>query len=879
MARRSGLTAWLSAPVRLVRSKWIALPLVVVAALGGPALVLDQSSSQAAGNASLAADLDVCPFSVGLSTVREVAVPGSPTDSGQPARRGLEEITSALDTAVGAAASGRVVTIFGGTVDLVDPATGKKVPVQLVSRTGSETHVVPARSPGSSGLLVQKMVLPQLGVDRPVPVQLVDGGLSVALPIAAVVSDLSSGVAPSFWCSLNPQIYGSDGVNETPLAIVDQASLLQIESKLQRPTITVEWEYPPSPTNWNLAVASRTLAKYRSISKDAANPDGKIDTEIGDGPAPTSDQTNTLATAREQETAAQGAVRPFTSAALLTLVIALAICVAAWLEVGRSGRRTLVRHGVGVPGIALKSVLELLSPVVAGFLLGVLGSWFVARWKLPQEAHSWLTGVQSSDRLLVALVVPFVVIVAASLIDAIGVVRPREQRRVWLLPAGLFAAVVATGFSIYTFRQRVDTSRAHRTLLGSDNVASLAAVAIAAVVSMVLVCILISTPTRRLLDRSWSVIWLAWRRLGSDQSIRSVIACVALALAIVHVVSANIAAIAQTAETRQAIQVGAASAYVLNDSPTQTALAKLPIPVTVVTKLSESSALAIGKEPLVVIGVDPTTFATQAYWRDGFSDDSLRKLLGKISDPSDPLAAIVVGGDVPDRFQVTLPGETGNIALHLHTVAHARFFPGEDTIGQRSLVIVNRFTLLKAGVTGGTQLWSASSNVQTAEQLTADGFSVTRIDLASAEPLNGVDATKTALRDARRISIGALGAAVLSMLAWLVSRHRRSLREVRLLQMIGVRTPNVVLITATQALFGGVLTLVTALVAGEAVNRILPVFVDQSPFLDPPAERAFVAAPWELAGAVLVAALIAIAGVTRARLGRSRGDAELVHDG
>lgn len=874
---------WLSGPGRLVRSPWIAIPLFLIAGLGGPLLVLDQSVIQAAGNASLATDLEVCPFNVGLSVVRDVPVPGAVGVPGQPAPRTLDQVTAALDKVVGASAEDRVITLFGGTVSLVDPATGKKVPVQLISRTNAAAHVVPANAPGSSGLLVQKMVLPQLGVDHPVPVQLVDGNHTVSLPIVAVITDLSSGVDPSYWCSLNPQIYGSDRgsdrVSEAPLAIVDQANLLAVVSQLHHTTITAAWEYPPSPANWNIATATRTLARYRAIGKDGANPDGQIVTEIGEGPTPTSDQTNTLGTARQQQTAAQGAIRPFTSGALLTLLIALAICAASWLEVGRPSRRTLVRHGLGVPGVALKSVLELFPPVVGGFVLGVVGSWLVARWKLPGDAHSWLTGVSTTDRIVVGLVVPLVVIVAASIIDAVGVVRPRAQRRVWLFPAGLFAAVVAAGFSIYTYHQRVETSRLHHSLLGSDILSAVAAVAVTAVISVVLVRMFISAPASRLADRLSSSIWLAWRRVCSDRSIRTTLAGVALAMAMLYFVSANISAVAQSAETRRTIQVGAANAYVLSEPPTPAALARLPIGVTVVTKLPESSVLTVGKAPLVVLGVDPSTFSQQAYWRDTFSDDSLQHLLAKLDDPSDPLAAIVVGNDVPSRFQATLPGESGDVALHLHTVGHARFFPGEDTVGQRSLVIVNRATLLGAGITTGVQLWSASSKLVTVEQLTADGFAVTRTDRASAEPLDGVQATTAALSDGRRISIVALLAAVLASFAWTASRHRKNARELRLIQMMGLSRRGLVIVVVLQGLIAGALILLTALVAGEVANRLLPGFVDQSPFVDPPTERVFVAAPWLLGGAGLMIVLAGSAAVTWSRIARNRGYEELVRDG
>src|SRR6185295_11506551 len=107
-------------------------------------------------------------------------------------------------------------TLFAGTVVMKDPKSGKSVPVQLVSRTGASSNVDRLDSSGSNtGLLVQRQSITKLGSSKAIPVEIVGVDATIPITVDSVISDLSDGGYPAFWCSLRPLIYGSDSVNET----------------------------------------------------------------------------------------------------------------------------------------------------------------------------------------------------------------------------------------------------------------------------------------------------------------------------------------------------------------------------------------------------------------------------------------------------------------------------------------------------------------------------------------------------------------------------------------------------------------------------------------------------------------------------------------
>lgn len=867
----SGVRPWSAAWSSTWRVRPVALALIAIAALAAPVWVYDGAVGRAAGNAALAADVAACPASVGLDVVREVAVPGVPADpdAAPPPALQLDSGTAALDAAVGSGARTRVITLIAGTFDLRDPVTNKTVPVQLISRTDAAAHVqVTATSGSKTGVFVQSLSLPQLGMNGPGPVEVVGPSGSVDLQVDGVITDLDTGYDAAYWCPLNPLIYGRQGVNETPLMIVEQATLLAISARTHLLGVAAEWEYPPDPTTWNLRSAPGQLARFVAVTQDIKNPVGSLAAALGsEGPAPTSDQTNTLSTAHRQMNAARGALRPFTIGVLMVLFIALAVVCVTWLTGGPSGRRTLVRHGVGVPGIFSESALTLVAPVLLGSVAGIIGSGLVWHWVNPTEMGTWTISTQSSSTVLVGAVVGMFVAMIVALWAAIAVVRPRRVQRRWVFPAVMLALLIGAAMARYSLATRVDVSRQRHMFLGTDLVAGLAPALIVMVPSVVAVRLVLTRAVAGWVRGVPTLVWLAWRRIsGSRTSLWAPLTCVVAAAALFSLAVANDAAVDQARVDRTTIQLGASSVVALDALPTTDSLTAIGQPVTVVSKLHESSVLARGKPPADIVAVDPTNFAGQAFWHEWFSDRSLGSLLARLNDPSDPTAALVIGAGVPDRFQIVLPGETDNVTFDLHAVARPTYFPGEDTLNGTPLVVVNRSLLLDHGVTAGTQLWTRTPMRLSKTELTATGLSVTTTTDAIDVRLDGAPAVAAALLGARRLTLAAVFAAGLAVAAWAATRRRIAIRERGLLDVAGWRAGRVAL-PVVQFLLGGALVLVGGVGIGEIANRILPGFVDQSPFVRPSVMRTFVVWP-ALAGAatvVVLAGATALIGMVRAR--------------
>ncbi len=870
------MAPWFSARQRLAPSRWIALSLVALAMWVGPIAAFDRAEVRSAGNAALAKDLAACPFDVGLSLVREVGVPGVPATGDGPLPISLDATSRTLSTAVSPPNGPEILTLLGGTFDMSNPTTGRTVPVQLVSRTGASSHIERTTTGGSStGVFVQTVSATQLGLTGPGAVEISRNAATVPASVEAIVTNLSDGVAPNFWCSLNPLIYGQVGVNETPIAVVDQDLLLSMLRQTGTPTVTALFEYPPAPATWNLSTAPGVLARYGRVSKDLHNPSSNLGKLVGSDGGSQANQLNTLNTARREMTASQGAIRPFTAAALLIALAALALTAKAWLRPGAASRRTLVRHGVGVVALASKGIVEMVIPVFVGGTLGAVGIWIVERRINAAETRHSITVLRATA----AIVGPMIVIAIVSTIDAIVVVRPKRSQRRWLFPAAIFGLTIAAGTTVYAFGLRVDASKLRRQFLGTDILSALAPVCMIVLCSVVVVRLLVS---RRAARRSgWlpPMMWLAWRRICGDRDgLREPLACVASSLALAFLATANIAGVAQARTDRTTLGLGASTVYVLDTAPTATAVAAFGSPATVVSRLTESTVLARGKPPVDVLGVDPSTFRSEAFWRDRFSNTALSALLGKLADPADSTAAIVVSSAVPDRFQVTLSGDTENVTIELHTVARSRYFPGQDTTGQRPLVVVNRQLLLDRGINAGAEVWTRAAPVE-ARRLTSAGLVVAKTTLASTVPLDGVEATTNSLRAARYVAVGTLVASVLALLAGWRADRRRNQRETSLLGVLGVTLRCRALEAAAELLLSGMVVIVAALLAGEIVDRALSTFADQTPFAQPAAGHGSLMAPFATSVIVLVGCVVLVAGSTWWQPGTRNPYRELAHHG
>jgi putative ABC transport system permease protein len=115
----------------------------------------------------------------------------------------------------------------------------------------------------------------------------------------------------------------------------------------------------------------------------------------------------------------------------------------------------------------------------------------------------------------------------------------------------------------------------------------------------------------------------------------------------------------------------------------------------------------VAGQDVVVLAIDPDTFAGTAFWDRRFADVPLATLLDRLRRPTADgrVAAVVAGGQLPPSFDVPL----GKTTARLETVATARLFPGRRL--PRPIVVVSAARLGPVDPHAGTEneLWTTGS--------------------------------------------------------------------------------------------------------------------------------------------------------------------------
>jgi putative ABC transport system permease protein len=115
-------------------------------------------------------------------------------------------------------------------------------------------------------------------------------------------------------------------------------------------------------------------------------------------------------------------------------------------------------------------------------------------------------------------------------------------------------------------------------------------------------------------------------------------------------------------------------------------ISPLAVPVTRVTRLSTAGTLDTGSQ-FDLLAIDPATFASAAFWNDGFAGEPLSALVGRLDDASAKSLPVVVVGDVADPGTVTMQQQR----IPVTVVGRATAFPGAASL--RPMVVVDAATI------------------------------------------------------------------------------------------------------------------------------------------------------------------------------------------
>jgi putative ABC transport system permease protein len=700
-----------------------------------------------------------CAYDVGLRVVRQATVPGTPIPTAQPADPGAPPGTPqgqgqpsavamvAAQSALAAAVRGtphlgpEVITIMGGNAGIttaatspparLSPAVDRSQPLALVARQGATNHIHILSSVPTPGIWLPDTTATQLGAHAGDQINLRVGTTVAPMTVHGVFRDLLV-ERDQFWCSMQNQIEVFGNFSTPPLAILDPSQLLTLLRQAHAQSVTVWWEFPPSTNGWTLTAARAAQSHLGLVAAATQDRNYTLGKVIGDGPAHL-DLASSIQHAEGTQAAVSSAVGPVGLASVAVAILVIIAATGTWLERRRVELRVLAIRGAPPAALALKAVLELSVPTLAGAGVGLAVAVTTVRWFGPSAVAEPQAVVVASLAALVAALVGLAVgaVVVASRVRHLdvraGVLGEKERLPLWEL---VVLALAAAAF--YELRTRggavVSTGPGQRV----DGLVLLFPVLLLAGLAGLIARLALS---RRLLGaaarRLPTAGWLAARRLEAGRwRAAPMVTAAAVSIGIVMFGASLAASLRATVGAKTTLGLGAAQVFNL----------QVPVPVpgkdpasshsTLVTVTAET-VTSHGHVASVVLGVDPSNFAQAAFWESSFASSSLPALLHQLTavPVNGRVPVIAVGPSLPAQLTLTLSGTQDDVSLPVQIVARAHAFPGQQT--DRSLLVVNRSVLTHLGISEAPQLWVNSNDPSLLGRLQRDRLPVFAVNRAS----------------------------------------------------------------------------------------------------------------------------------------------------
>jgi putative ABC transport system permease protein len=440
-ARRSGpgiilLPPWTRAPFLPFRQ-----PAVILAVLGAAAILACASSSAALFLSSASAEslsrmlAAHCP-DAGYPTVRATSVVGDPA-RGVPASALPLQARSVDDGAVRSALraqgfgdpsreliSEQRPQVALGPLDLDGLLLYQDGAIANVTRLG------PAR-PGP-GVWLSQSFATRLSARPGDTLRLTSGGgggAGAPVRVVGIYRDLFDEPSRPYWCSQQATLAGLDNPPPPPMLATDVPTFERLRDGFGGSSAD-SWVAPADLSAVTLeqarSIADRQEAAYRSLG--LSPPTGLVERTSGTGQLPE--------LVRRTELIRAGLRGPVLPIALGGSILALLLVGAAgsyWADRRAREVRLLSSRGVGPAALAVKAVLELALPAVAGTVLG----WALARWLVsglgpsPRVDRSapWQAGATALAAMVAGLALLALV---AGLRSRAATERPVGARRGWV---------------------------------------------------------------------------------------------------------------------------------------------------------------------------------------------------------------------------------------------------------------------------------------------------------------------------------------------------------------------------------------------------------------------------------------------------------------
>ncbi len=640
------MAPWWRGPLLLLRRAGVAVALVAAAAVAtlpaSAATPFLSSSRDATLHHQITA---ACPWSVGVTINSNLsfADPSFYYPDGITPPSGAE--TVARRTREGSAAAAAVPLLGPAETTLIANVTGPteraddpSYPIYLLSRSDAAVHLTMVDGPTGTGLWVpdQYATFLHLKVGDQLPLY-ARGGVA-SLPVAAIYHSLRNQPDQPWWCDLL-SLYRAPGGNRPPPEVIfaDPQAFVGLLPKLQVGA-THRIAFPLTDPNLDQDQARATVAGIAGLRTALF---GHDDSSFGEDPINNSKLSSLLPNFTARADLARRsmlpAVLPITGAGVLVGLLVVAAAAMFWVQRRRRELTMLAAHGVGARALALKAVAESLPALLVGVAIGWAGARALVRWAGPDpvlsgEAAPW-AALGAAGTLLVSILTVGLVAGAAcrSLTDQ---VRGHHLRVVRAIPYELLLLAGAPLLWRWLGDQREtgDPSNGVGTAVhvpGRLLIVPIMVVGGLTVLAARLAILYLRRRGPRRTPRS-PAAFLGWRRIGRQAVMTAVLAgATSVPIALAAYGATVTGSVRTTIADESRLHIGSDVVLTLNQ-PT-------PIPASLAGQTAEVLRLdgaIIGGVQTDLLGVDPDTFARDAYWDDRLDGGSLSTLMDPIRTPS-----------------------------------------------------------------------------------------------------------------------------------------------------------------------------------------------------------------------------------------------------
>jgi putative ABC transport system permease protein len=756
-----GTAPWRRAPLLLRRSPAVLLAVLAAGLILGAAAAATPLFLSSAANAALARQMEErCPATFGFQ-VRAFGPLGGPVSPEEAERAaGLggatawpagRELLAVRERTVRQAGSlmpdlgPPVLTMSGPLLQLTGASPDRRSAGRLLYRDGFQGQIRKlATAPGVTGVWLPTEAASQLGARPGDRVTLSLTGRSARARVAGVYQELHRQPPTPYWCAQGEEIYPPGYAEDPPppLVLADRATLTTLSRRLQEPLLEFGWDLELTPS-LTLAEARENAAAYPAARQAVAADGGgmvspeQAGTRNAPGVAVTASQLPFLVERSEAIVAAVGgAIGPVAIAGTGVALLLVAAAGSYWVDRRRVEVALLAARGVGPLAIAAKAILEMVPWTALGGLLGWLAAIGLVRLLGPSDRLDPSATPAALARTGIALAAGLALLGLVAGLRSRGMtergigVRPGVLARVpWEL------AVLALAGLAY---QRLASERppvATGTEPPRIDLLLLAFPMLFLVGAVGLAVRLLGLVVRRL--RTAGAAWphaayLAARRVAHNARLALLlVAASALSIGVMVYAATLTLSVRTTLDAKARTFLGS---DVSVEGFTRDATLPADLDATVVDRYEE---VLVGGSPVMMLSIDPATFARGAFWDRSFADEPLDRVVGDLAPGTsgEPVPVVVVGRTLPDRFafDLFLGTQARSVRFQARVSERVRAFPG---MRANPLVVIDRRALGDLEPAKETLLWARGQRERVLAALDRADIRVVGVDTAAGDVLD-----------------------------------------------------------------------------------------------------------------------------------------------